>query len=236
MALPKIMHPAFDFTIPSTGKKESFRPFLVKEEKILLLAKASEDPSDIFRSMKQVVNNCALSPSFDVDKLAIFDLEYLFLRLRSVSVSNVVKVSYRDNEDGEVYDFEIDLKSIEVKFPENVERNIKINDSMGIVMKYPAASLFDDTDYFKSGDQAYYELILRCVDKIFSGEDVYMASDYTREDLEAFIDECGIEVFNKIQAFMSNTPRLYHKLKYINKNGNDRTIELTSLTDFFTLG
>lgn len=236
MPLPKIMHPSFDFVIPSSGKRESFRPFLVKEEKILLMAKASEDSADIFRSIKQVVNNCALSLTFDISKLTIFDLEYLFLRLRSVSVSNSVKVSYRDNEDSEIYDFEIDLKTIEIKFPDNIERNIKINDTMGIVMKYPAASLFDDEDYFKSGDQAYYELILRCIDKIFSGEDIYLASDYTHEDIENFIDECGIEVFTKIQAFMTNTPRLYHKLTYINKMGNERNIELTSLTDFFTLG
>jgi len=236
MALPKISHPAFDFVIPSLGKKESFRPFLVKEEKVLLMAKASNDPADMFRSIKQVVNNCALSTNFNVDKLTIFDLEYLFLKLRSISVSNIVKVSYRDNEDSEVYDFDIDLNGIEVKFPENINKNIKVNDAITIMMRYPAAALFDDKEYFNSGDQAYYELILRCVDKIVDGDDIHLASDYSHGDLEQFLDECGVTVLQKIQEFINNSPRLYHKLNYKNKLGNDRLIEMTSLTDFFTLG
>lgn len=236
MPLPKITHPVYEFVVPSTNKKESFRPFLVKEEKLLLVAKASEDQADIFRAMVQVVNNCSVNPSFEVEKLTIFDLEYLFLQLRSVSVSNVVKVSYRDNEDNEIYDFEIDLKSVKVKFPENVEKNIKVTDTIGIVMRYPAASIFDDKDYFMSGDNAYYELVVRCIDKVYDGEDVYSVADYSPAEVEEFLNDCGIATFEKIQSFMANTPRLYHRLEYKNKLGNDRVIELSSLTDFFTLG
>jgi hypothetical protein len=236
MPLPKIKHPIFEFTIPSTNKKEPFRPFLVKEEKILLMAKSSEDPSEILRAVKQVVNNCAINDSFDVDRLAIFDIEYLFIQLRSVSVNNVVKVSYRDNEDQEVYDFEIDLKDIKIKFPEKVDRVIKITNDMGIQMRYPSASIFDDKDFFKAGDDAFYELIVRCIDKIYDGDDIYDPSEYTKEEIEEFLNDVGVEVFDKIQTFMTNVPRLYHKLEYKNKNGNNRIIELTSLTDFFTLG
>lgn len=235
MALPKVKHSIYEFKVPSTSKKYSFRQFLVREEKILLMAKSSEDSADIFRAMKQIVNNCCMDDSFDVDKLAIFDLEYLFLKLRSISVSNIVKVSYRDNDDEKVYDFEIDLDKIEVEFPTNVDKVIKITDSMGIVMKWPAASIFDDKDYFKT-DSAYYELILRCIDKIYDGDNVYEASDYSNKDIEEFLDDCSVATLEKIQAFMSNTPRLYHKLEYKNANGRDRVIELTSLTDFFTLG
>jgi hypothetical protein len=236
MPLPKIKHPIFEFTVPSTNKKEPFRPFLVKEEKILLMAKSSEDPSEILRAVKQVVNNCTINDSFDVDRLAIFDIEYLFIQLRSVSVNNVVNVSYRDNEDQEVYDFEIDLQKIKVKFPEKIDRVIKITDDMGIQMRYPAASIFDDKDFFKTGDDAFYELIVRCIDKIYDGDDIYDPSEYTKEEIEEFLNDVGVEVFDKIQTFMTNVPRLYHKLEYKNKNGNDRIIELTSLTDFFTLG
>jgi hypothetical protein len=235
MPLPKIKHPTFDFVVPSTKKKESFRPFLVKEEKILLMAKTSEEPNAILRAVKQVVNNCALSKSFDVDKLAIFDIEYLFMQLRAISVNNVVKVSYRDNEDGEVYNFEIDLTKIDVKFPQNVERTVRITDKMGIQMRYPPASIFDDRDFFTTGDDAFYELVLRCLDKIYDGEDVFNPADYSKEEVEQFLDECGIEAFEKIQTFMTSVPKLYHRLEYKNKNGNDRVIELTSLTDFFTL-
>ena len=231
--LPKISHPIFEFNIPSTNKLEKFRPFLVKEEKILLMAKSSEEPSDILRAIKQVVNNCSLSESFDVDKLAMFDLEYLFLQLRSVE--NIVKVSYRDNDDQKVYDFQIDIKNVDVQFPENVDKIIKVTDDIGIKMKYPPASLFDDKDYFKSGDQAYYELILRCIDTVYSGDDLFNATDYTKEDLEVFLDDCGIKTFENIRNFMNNIPKLYYKIEYTNANGKLRTIELTSLSDFFTL-
>ena len=233
--LPKISHPIFEFNIPSTNKLEKFRPFLVKEEKILLMAKSSEEPSDILRAIKQVVNNCSLSESFDIDKLAMFDLEYLFLQLRSVSVENIVKVYYRDNDDQKVYDFQIDIKNVDVQFPENVDKIIKVTDDIGIKMKYPPASLFDDKDYFKSGDQAYYELILRCIDTVYSGDDLFNATDYTKEDLEVFLDDCGIKTFENIRNFMNNIPKLYYKIEYTNANGKLRTIELTSLSDFFTL-
>ena len=125
---------------------------------------------------------------------------------------------------------------MQVKFPEDVEKNIKVTDTIGIVMRYPAASIFDDKDYFMSGDNAYYELVVRCIDKVYDGEDVYSVSDYTSAEVEEFLNDCGIATFEKIQNFMANTPRLYHRLEYKNKLGNNRVIELTSLTDFFILG
>jgi hypothetical protein len=235
MPLPKVKHQIYDFVIPSTGKKESFRPFLVKEEKILLTAKASDDPADSLRAVKQIVNNCSIRESFDIDTLAIFDIEYLFLQLRAVSVSNIVQLSYRDNEDNKIYDFSVDLKEIKVQFPESVEKIVKVTDTMGIVMKWPSAALFDDDEYLKTGDQAFYELILRCIDKIYDGDEVYNSSEYSAKELETFLDDCGVTVFDKIQAFMLNAPKLYHKLTYTNANGNERVIELNGLTDFFTL-
>lgn len=233
--LPKINHPIFEFVIPSTGKKESFRPFLVKEEKILLMAKSSEDQADILRAIKQIINNCSLNNTFNVDKLAIFDIEYLFLQLRAVSVNNIIKISYRDNEDDEVRDFEIDIKNVKVTFPENVDKVIKITDNMGIKMKYPQGMIFDDREFFNSGEDSFYELIIRCLDKIYDGEEIYEPSDYTKEEIETFLDDVGINVYEKIQTFMYDLPKLYYKLQYTNKNGNERIIELTSLSDFFTL-
>lgn len=235
MPLPKIKHPIFEFVIPSTNKKEAFRPFLVKEEKILLMAKSSEDSADMLRAIKQVVNNCALNSSLNVDKLAIFDIEYLFIQLRSISVNNVVNVSYRDNEDQELYDFAIDLKEIKVQFPEKVDRVVKVTDSMGIQMRYPPASIFNDKEFLSAGEDVFYELIIRCIDKIYDGDDIFDPSDYTKEEIETFLDEVGVDVFEKIQTFIMNMPKLYHKLEYKNKNGNQRVIELTSLADFFTL-
>jgi hypothetical protein len=116
--LPKIEHPIHKIKIPSTKKEVGFRPFLVKEEKLLLMAKESETPSDILSTIKQIINNCCLDPKFDINKLAIFDLEYIFLRLRAISVDNNVKVTYRDNEDQKLYDFDIPLNKVEIKYPE----------------------------------------------------------------------------------------------------------------------
>jgi hypothetical protein len=236
MPLPKIKHPIHEFTIPSTRKKELFRPFLVREEKILLIAKSSGDQADILRAVKQVVNNCAINKTFDIDRIAIFDVEYLFLRLRAVSINNMVKVSYIDNEDKEIYDFEIDLSKVEVKFPENIDQIIKVNDKITIVMKHPPASLFDDKDFTNSGDNAFYELIVRCIDKIYEDDDVYNPADYSKEEIEDFLNDLDIDVFEKIQTFMSEMPKLYYRIEYKNKNEKDRVIELTSLADFFTLG
>jgi hypothetical protein len=234
--LPKIKHPTYEFKIPSTGKLESFRPFLVREEKILLMAKSSKDPTDIFRSIKQVVNNCAINPNFDVDKLTIFDLEFLFLRIRAGSVNNIIEVAYKDNEDNEIYKFNIDLNKIEVKFPESVNKIVKISKEIGMTLKYPSASLFDDKEFFNSGENSFYELIMRCVDKVFDGDVMYDPNDYTREELEDFLEQVNVSAYNEIVKFMENTPKLYHKIEYKNKNGNNRVIELISLTDFFTLG
>ena len=236
MALPKLKQPTYELKIPSTGKMEAFRPFVVREEKILLMAKSSQDPTDIFRSIKQVVNNCAIDDNFDVDKLTIFDMEYLFLRIRGFSVNNIVDVSYRDNEDQKIYNFKIDLNKIEVPFPSGVNKTIKIGKDVGMTMKYPSASIFDDKEYFKTGEDSFYELIIRCVDKIFDGDDVYDPRDYTKEEIEEFLEQVNVNTFQDIVKFMESTPKLYHKIEYKNANGNDRVIELTTLTDFFTLG
>lgn len=233
--LPKIKHPIFEFVVPSTKKKELFRPFLTKEEKILLIAKTSEDRSEMLRAIKQVVNNCSINDSFDIDNLTLFDLEYLFLQIRAVSINNIVKVSYRDNEDNQVYDFEIDLTKVQVTFPEKIERKIMVDESVGILMKYPSASLMDDKQFLVSGENMLFELIIRCVDKIFDQEEVYDVENYTKEQLEEFLDGCGVGVFEKIQQFVNNTPKIRYELNYTNKMGNERKIVLDSLTDFFTL-
>ena len=233
--LPKIKHPTFMFKIPSINKQLMFRPFLTREEKILLIAKSSEDKAEIFRAIKQIVNNCCLDDNFDIDKLTLFDLEYLFLQLRAVSVNNIVKVSYRDNEDKQVYDFEIDITKVEVEFPKNIDKKIMVDESVGILMKYPPASILDDNEFLKAGNETFFELVMKCVDKVFDSDEVYTADSYTKKELEEFLDDCGIKTFEKIQEFMNNIPKLKHAIKYKNKMGNDREIVLDSLTDFFTL-
>lgn len=235
MTLPKISHPTFKVTVPSNKKQLTFRPFLVKEEKILLMAKTSEDSNDILTAVKQTVNNCCQDPGFDVNKLTIFDLEYIFLRIRSNSVGSTVSLSFKDMEDERPYKFEVDLNKIEMVYPKNSENKIQIDDKTGIIMKYPSASLYDDRNFLKLGQDALFELMIRCVDKIYSGDEMFDPASYTHEQLSGFIDGLDVKTFEKIQEFLSNAPTMKYTLSYVNSLGNQRQIELTTLDDFFTL-
>jgi hypothetical protein len=234
MSLPKIEHPIFKIKIPSTKKEVRFRPFLVKEEKILLIAKSSEQENDILLAIKQVVNNCCLE-ELDIDKLSLFDVEYLFLKIRAQSVNNIVSVTYRDNEDNTDYDFDIDLNNVTVVFPLNQEKIIKLTETSGIVMKYPEASLYEDKEFLNSGEEAFYQLVLRCIEKFYDADNVYETKNYTMQEISDYIDNLDVKTFDKVREFIVDQPKLNYTIDYKNKLDNTRKIELTSLTDFFTL-
>jgi hypothetical protein len=235
MPLPKIDQPLFDMVIPSTGKKITFRPFLVKEEKILLIAQQSGNDSEIIRAIKQILNNC-IQDDLDLDTLAIFDLEYAFLKLRAKSVNNVVKLAYRDTEDDEVYNFELDLDTIEIEMPQNINSKIEITDSVGMTMRYPSASITDSMGDFDNEVDLMTFFIVNCIDTIYDEDNVYIANDFSEEEISEFLDGLDVKTFEKIREFFENVPRLYHKIEYTNKAENLRSIELTSLKDFFMWG
>lgn len=235
MPLPKIDQPLFEVRVPSSQKKILFRPFLVKEEKLLLIAQTSDDMADMIRAIKQVLQNCA-QDSLDVDDLTTFDLEYLFLKLRSRSVNNIVKLSYRDTEDNELYTFELDLDTIEVEMPENVDAKIKISDKAGLTMKYPSASITDKMGTFENEIDLMTFFIANCIDTVYDEESVYVMSEYSQEEIAEFLDSLNVATFEKIKGFFDKMPRLYHKISYKNSLGNDREIELTNLRDFFMWG
>src|SRR5882672_2589500 len=164
MQLPKISLPTFTIDIPPRkvgGKGTPFRPMLVKEEKLLLMAKQNEDPTSILGAIKQVVNNCCLDPTFQVDIIPLFALEYVFIKLRAASVGDEIDVSYKDFEDKKTYPFTIDLKKVEVKYPDPLpDSKIAITPHSGIVLKYPPASLYDDKNFLANeGEDAFYALI-----------------------------------------------------------------------------
>ena len=234
MTLPIITYPITIITVPSTKNKLKFRPFITKEEKLLLMAKESDNGSDILLTIKQIVNNCCLEKKVDISKLTIFDLEYIFLKLRAISVDNICKVSYTDSEDNKIYDFEINLNNIEVVFPEKIDNIIKINDTMGIVMKYPSASLYDDQDFLKLEKHQFFELIVRCVDKIYEEDNIFEANKYKKEEISEFIDKLPTTTFTKIKEFLTTVPSMKYIINYKNSLGHDRKIELSSLNDFFT--
>jgi hypothetical protein len=237
MSLPKLDKPTFEMTIPSQKKAVRFRPFLVKEEKILLVAQQGETERDIIYAIKQVLSNCVLDQTFDVDKLTTFDLEYMFLKLRSKSVNNIIEVSYRDVEDDKVYDFEIDLDTIEVKYPETeISNKIAVSDTVGIIMKYPSVTILDNVPENATSTDIVDYLIRSCIESIYDEETVYPIEDQPEEEVTEFLDSIDIESFNKVRAFLDNLPKLYHKLEYTNSLDHVRTIELENLRDFFTWG
>jgi hypothetical protein len=235
MALPKVEKPLFELYVPSMSKSVKARPFVVREEKILLTAQQAGEEKDIILAIKQVLNNCIVD-DFDVDELATFDLEYMFLKLRARSVNNIIEVSYRDNEDEKVYDFQIDLDKVELKMNEDISNIIMITDVLGIKMKYPSVTILDSVPDTNDAGEVVEYLIKSCVDQIFDEDSVYLSNEYTDEELTDFLDSLDIETFGKILEFFNNLPQMYHKIEYTNKNGNLRTIELTTLSDFFIWG
>jgi hypothetical protein len=235
MTLPKVEKPLFELYVPSMNKSVKARPFVVREEKILLTAQQSGEEKDIILAIKQVLNNCIVD-EFDVDDLATFDLEYMFLKLRARSVNNIIEVSYRDNEDNKVYDFEIDLDEVELKMNKDISNIIMISDTLGIKMKYPSVTILDSVPDTENASDVVEYLIKSCIDQIFDEDSVYPSNQYTDEDIIDFLDSLDIQTFGKIRDFFNNLPQMYHKIEYTNENGNLRAIELTTLSDFFIWG
>lgn len=234
MPLPKISHPTFEEKIPSTGETVEIRPFLVKEEKILLLAQQSGEERDMIRALKQVISNCIVTKGFDVNKLALFDLEYMFVRLRARSVDNVITVVVNDSDDGQRYELDIDLDDIKVIFPENHEKEIKIDDDSGIILKYPSAKMLDALTNTMSQEEILTQLTLGGIECIYNGEHVIYPDEDGVEEIEEFIDNLTLPIYEKIRTFFVNLPKLNYTINYTNSKGDAKKVVLNSLRDFFT--
>jgi hypothetical protein len=241
MPLPKIEYPLTSLHLESLGCKVHFRPILVKEEKVLLMAKQSGNDSDIFTAIKHIVNNCVVSVdrgSFDVDRLPIHELEFLFLNLRIQSMGKRVDLSYKDQEDGEEYKFQVNLEDIKIKHPDpKPDPRIEVSDGIGVVMRYPPASLYDNRKFLdaKSITEISAELTLASIEKVYDDDDVYPMDDVPREEAEQFLDGIPSEPFRKMQEFLAAAPRMEHVISFKNKSGTERKIVLRTLNDFFTL-
>lgn len=232
--LPKVSNkPLFRMKIPSQNREVVSRPFVVREEKLLLTAQQSGDDKDIILALKQILALCIQDEGFDPDSLATFDLEYMFLKLRARSVNNIIKVSYQDIDDGLVYDFTIDLDEVEMLQTKEFNNKIMLSDEVGVVMKYPSITILDEMSEELTPVETVEYLIIKCIDQVFDLENVYPSSEYTDAELKEFIDDLDSESFDKIKGFFDSLPELYHKLEYTNANGDKKTIELTTLNDFF---
>jgi len=230
--LPKIDLPLFELELPSTGKKVKYRPFTVKEEKILLVAQESEDPEQTILSVKQIINNCLVDTQ--VEKLAMFDLEYVLLMLRSKSVDNNIKFGVKDPDTEENIELEIDLNEVKIAKDEKHTNKIKINDDYTLLLRYPTIEEFIKIAGSDQKDPLVnYFIMISCLDKIASDDEVYKFSDYSDEEIDELMEGLQGDVIKKIQEFFETMPKLRHEMKYTNSKGKEQTFVIEGMRSFF---
>lgn len=230
--LPKIQNPIFELELPSTGEKVKYRAFTVKEEKILLIAQESNDIDQSILSIKQVVNNCLIDKS--IDDLSMFDLEYVLLTLRSKSVDNAVIFAIKDPDTEEKVELELDLNDVKITKDEEHTKDIRVTDDFVLYMRYPTINEF--LSLIKAGKDdtnANFEVMISCMDKLVGDEEVYKFSEFSPEEIEAFAEDLDANTVKKIKRFFETMPTLRHELKYINKNGDEKTFVIEGMQTFF---
>ena len=238
MPLPTIATPIYELEIPSLKKKIRYRPFLVKEEKILIIAMESEDSKQIANAVKTVISNCILSKGIKVENLATFDIEYMFLNFRGKSVGESVDVFVTCPDDGVTkVPVSINLDEIEVQDQEGHSKDIKLDDILTMRMKYPSMAEFVKNNFNGAGgigvDESF-NLIASCIDQIYSEEESWAGSDSPKKELLEFVEQLNSSQFKEVEKFFDTMPKLSHKIKVTNPNTNiESEVVLEGLTDFF---
>lgn len=233
MALPKIQHPLFNITIPSTGKKTQFRPFTVKEEKILLTAQESKEISQIVLAIQQIITNCVVD--VNADKLSTFDVEYILLKIRSVSVGNEINVSFIDNETEEKIMLTIDTEEIDVKTFEGHDPLIKVDDSVYLKMAYPKIKSLDflqDELTDKEKQEKLFQTMVSCIDQVVNGEEVLTLSDFTEEEVNDFVNSLSSGTIQDIKNFFETMPKVRIEKEYA-VNGKKKMFVVEGMETFF---
>lgn len=230
------MHPTFELIIPSTKQKARFRPFLVKEEKLLLMAKQSGEENDIINVIQQIITNCDVDSVVKADELASFDLEILFLKLRAKSVGEEIQIGYTDPEDEKQYTFKINIDDVNVTENKEHSNIIKLSGTSGISMRYPNARMLSDVVSQDGVADILFYMIRGCIDTYFDGDNVVYFKQSKQEEVDAFIEDLPSSVLQSFEKFFDTMPKLYHKIEYTNEKGTTREIELKSIEDFFMLG
>ncbi len=239
MPLPQISTPTYELELPSTGQKIKYRPFLVREEKLLVLALESEDTKQITTAIKTVIKNCIETKNVKVESLPTFDIEYLFLNIRGKSVGEEIEVNVICPDDEEtVVPVKISVDDIQVlRVPEH-NNKIKLDDSIMMEMKYPSLDQFIKSNFDLSSDNTMdqsFELISSCIDKIYTEDDVWVAADVTKKELLEFLDQMNSVQFKEIEQFFETMPKLSHKIKVTNPNTQvENDVVLEGLSSFFS--
>lgn len=217
MALPIMATPTYEMTVPSTKQKIKYRPFLVKEEKALLLAQQSEDSQTMFDTLKSVIKSCTFD-KVDVNKLAIFDIEYIFIQLRAKSVGEISELIFsclECNDPKAKMPVSIDLTQLQVEFNPDHQLEIQLFDDVGVKMKYPGMNLLSKFKNKSEDDiDTIFQLVIACIDCIYDSDNVYVAAEQTQQELEEFINNLTQEQFAKIQKFFETMPKLEKTLEF----------------------
>ena len=235
MALPILETASYELTLPSIDQKIKYRPFLVKEEKVLLMAMESGDNKQITEALKQIVRACTFE-SFNVEALPTFDLEYIFLNIRAKSVGEVAKINILCPDDKKTYaKVEVDLTKVDVQVDDEHTNEISINDNVKLIMKYPTIGTVDPTEDAEGmKTKQLFDVIANSIHEVWDGETVHKASDYKREELMAFIESMSTKNFEDLQKFFTTMPKLQHECEVENpKTGVKSKVKLQGLTDFF---
>ena len=236
MALPKLNTPTYELEIPSTDEKIQYRPFLVKEEKILMMALETKDNAQIVNAVKDIVNECTFN-KVNISTMPMFDTEYIFLQIRSKSVGEVSKLKLLCPDDKKTYaDVELDLNEVKVQVGDDHTNKIELTDDMGIIMTYPSIDSFSDSGIQDINASNMIDVIGTCILQIYEqkGEKIYEAKDQTKKELTEFIEQLNTKQFQDVQKFFDTMPRLKHTIKLKNpKTKKTSEVTLSGLNDFF---
>ena len=237
MPLPKIATPTYELELPSTGKNIKYRPFLVKEEKVLLLAMESEDTKQITTAIREVLKSCISTRGVKIEELPTFDIEFLFLNIRGKSVGEDIEVTLTAPDDEETrVDVTIDVSDIKVQKTKGHTNKIQLDPNLMMEMKYPSLDQFIQNNFSieQQGMDQSFELIASCVDKIYNDEEVWVAADVTKKELIGFLEQMNSIQFKEIEKFFETMPKLSHEVKFENPNtGKENTVVLEGLSSFF---
>ena len=238
MPLPKISTPTYELTLPSTGKKIKYRPFLVKEEKVLIIAMESEDTKQITNAVKTVIKNCILSRGIKVEELSTFDIEYLFLNIRGKSVGEEVEVLVTCPDDGVTQvPVVIPLDEIKVEKTEGHTRDIKLDSNLTLRMKYPSMEEFVKSNFSMSENvslQDTFEIVSSCIEQVYNEEESWSAKECTKKELAEFMEQLSSKQFKQIEGFFETMPKLSHTFTVKNpKTQIESNVVLEGLSAFF---
>ena len=236
MPLPTIVTPSYELNLPSNGKKIKYRPFLVKEEKILILAIESNSMKDISRAIKDVLKNCILTKGVKVDELPTFDIEYLFLNIRSRSIGESIDLVITCPDDGETkVNAQIYIDEIGIKKDKDHNPDIKLDDTYTMRLKYPSLDQFiDDNFNFDEDKDNSFDIISSCIDMVFSEEEAWEAKDCTKKELLEFVERLNSIQFKEVEKFFDTMPKLSHEIEVENPNTKVKSkVALEGLASFF---